>query len=143
MIRRWRERRRSARTLKHLHLFGGCSPAELVAADALLTEVRIPPGRTLMQEGTRGLDFVIVAEGSAIVARGRRTLGQVGAGSFFGELALLHDRPRTATVTAATPMRVYVLNPFEFQHLLDVAPSVRAEILNTARARMEALARAA
>lgn len=139
-IRAWWERRRAARRLRRLDLFGECSPAQLRAVDALLTEVAVPAGRTLMRRGARGLDFVIVLEGEATVRRGGRRLGTVEPGSFFGELALLDDTPRTATVVATTPMRVYVLNPFEFERLLDVAPSVKARVLDAARRRTRHLA---
>lgn len=142
-IRGWWERRRAGRALARLELFHDCSPAELRAVDSLVTEVRVPAGRVLMEEGTRGLDFLVVVEGTATVTRAGRHVGEVGAGSFLGELALLDDAPRTATVTAATPMRVYALNPFEFRGLLDAAPSVRARVLDTARRRTRALAHAA
>lgn len=143
LIRRWWERRRVARRLGRVELFGECSPAELAAVDSLLTELRLAPGRVLMHEGSRGLDFVVVAEGTASVERHGRAIGEVGAGSFLGELALLDEAPRTATVTARTPMRVYALNPFEFHRLLEVAPSVRTRVLDTARRRAAALAHAA
>lgn len=142
-IRRWWEKRQAVRTLRRLALFRDCSPAELAAIDSLLTEIRVPEGRVLMHEGTRGLDFVVVAEGTAVVERNGRVLNEVGPGSFVGELALLDGLPRTATVTAAAPMRVYALNRFEFHRLLEVAPTVQAQVLDAARRRTLALAQAA
>lgn len=137
------EQRRGALRLRRITPFAQCSLRELTAIDALLTEVVVPAGRTLMVEGTRGRDFVIVIEGTAAVDRGERRLGEVGPGDFFGELALVYERTRTATVTSLTPMRLYVLNPFEFERLLAVAPTVRDLVLATAARRLRALRRAA
>ena len=142
LLRHHWERRQAARRLRDLAPFSDCSLRELMAIDVLLTEVVIPAERTLMRQGTRGLDFVIVIEGTAAVERDRRRLGEVGPGSFFGELALLYGATRTATVASLTPMRLYVLNPFEFERLLEVAPTVRALVVETAASRMRALAHA-
>lgn len=137
------ERRAAARRLRTLDLFADCSPAELARIDALLTEVHVPAGRVLMSEGTPGKDFVIIIEGTATATRRGRELGEVGAGSFFGELSLLDEQPRTATVTAASPMRILVLNAFEFRRLLELSPLVARRVLEAARTRTAALAAAA
>lgn len=139
---RW-EQRRAALRLRRITPFARCSLRELTVLDAILTEVVVPAGRTLMTEGTRGRDFVIVIEGTAAVDRGKRRLGEVGPGDFFGEMAIVYERPRTATVTSLTPMRLYVLNPAEFERLLAVAPTARELVLDTAARRLRALRRAA
>ena len=137
------ERRAAARRLRTIDLFAGCSPAELARIDSLLTEVHVPAGRVLMSEGAPGRDFVIVIEGTASATRRGKALGEVDAGSFFGELSLLDEQPRTATVTAATPMRIYVLNAFEFRRLLDLSPTVACRVFDAARTRTAALSHAA
>lgn len=143
MIRRMLERRQALRTLSRLDLFRDCPPAELKAVDSLLTEVQVPAGRTLMQEGDHGFEFVVIAEGRAAIVHEGHQLAEVGPGSFVGELSLLDDAPRSATVVALGPMRVYALNPSEFMRLLDLAPTVRDRILAAADERHRELATAA
>lgn len=135
MLRRWWERRKALETLRTLPLFAGCSPAQLRAIDRLLTEVRVPAGRELIRQGERGLDFAVVVDGRAEVLRDGRPVAQLERGSFFGEVALVGDGRRTATVVARTPMCLYVLHRVEFDRLLDVVPSIRQQVVTTAERR--------
>lgn len=135
MLRRWWERRKALQKLRNHPLFEGCSPAQLRTVDRLLTQVRVPAGRQLMRQGRRGLDFAVVVDGEAEVLRDGEPVARLGPGSFFGELALVDDRHRSATVTARTPMLLYVLHRLEFDRLLEVVPSVRERVLAAAAAR--------
>jgi voltage-gated potassium channel len=78
---------------------------------------------------------MIIEEGWARVSRDAVELGQLGPGSFFGEMALLGEPHRSATVTAVTSMVVDVLNPAEFAALLQAAPSVRHAVTAAAEQR--------
>ena len=89
---------------------------ELVARNSDLVEV--PAGTTLIQEGQLGHEFFVIADGEVEVTQGGTPLATERAGDFFGELALLHDIPRTATVKAKTPLRLYVLTSQAFRSLL-------------------------
>ena len=122
-------------TLRGVELFEGCDEAELERIDALMTPIRVDAGTTLVAEGAAGLQFVIVDDGWALVERAGRVLGAIGPGSFFGEVALLSNVPRTATVTAVTDMKLYVLHAGEFTSLLRDAPTVRARVEDAATAR--------
>ena len=94
-------------------------------------------GRVLAKEGTPGQEFVVVVEGTASATSRGEEVGQIGPGSFFGELALLDGGPRTATVRALTPMLVLVLDRSEFNHLVDRAiPSVGRKMLVTIAERL-------
>ena len=93
----------------------------------------------LATEGTPGEDFVIVVEGTASATSRGEEVGQIGPGSFFGELALLDGGPRTATVRALTPMLVLVLDRSAFDELVDRAiPSVARRMLATLAGRVRA-----
>lgn len=137
MLRRWWERRNALKTLRALPLFAGCSRVQLRAIDGLLAEVRVPAGRELIRQGERGLDFAIVVDGRAQVLRDREPVAELGRGAFFGEIALVDAGPRTATVVARTPMRLYVLHRVEFERLLELAPSIREQVVATADQRRE------
>lgn len=135
MLRRWLERRKALQTLRNVPMFKGCSPAQLRVIDRLVTEIRVPAGRELIRQGERGLDFAIVIEGQADVVRDGDRVARLGPGTFFGELALMGEGERTATVVASTPMRLYVLHRVEFDRLLEFVPSIRDQVLAAATLR--------
>jgi CRP-like cAMP-binding protein len=122
-------------------LFADCSDAELKKADSLLTEVSIPAGKVMVREGGYGADFIIIAEGMAVVtttiALAQRVVANVGPGDFVGEIALLRHTPRSASVTAITPLTVFVCNPAEFHSLLDAAPTLADKVAKVAARRVE------
>jgi CRP-like cAMP-binding protein len=105
-------------TLRNLAVFAGLSDAELRRVDALTCEIAVLPGTVLMKQGQVGREVFIVAAGVADVSVDRRTVARVGPGEPLGEMALLEGAPRSATVTALTPMRVLVLDPGQFADLL-------------------------
>ncbi len=140
MLRRWWERRNALKTLQTVPLFDACSPAQLQAIDRLVTEVRVPEGRELVRQSERGLDFAIVVDGRADVVRDGVRVARLGPGAYFGEMALLDDGPRTATVVACTPMRLYVMHRIEFDRLLELVPAIRDHVHATAAQRRQPVA---
>jgi len=119
--------------LRALEAFAECTDEELKRIDSLLSETSISEGRVMMREGETGLEFIVILEGRATVTRSGSELATLGPGDFVGEMALLSDeiQPRSATVTAATPMRVYVMNAGEFSALLNEVPTMREKIQRT------------
>ena len=119
--------------LRKAEAFEGCTDDELERIDSLLAETTVPAGRVLMKENAPGFQFVVIHEGTATVSRGGKEVATVGPGSFLGEMALLDEdlQTRTATVTAETDMRIYVMNAGEFTSLLREVPSMREKILRT------------
>jgi CRP-like cAMP-binding protein len=123
-------------------LFGACRPKELAAIRRLCTEVAVAPGRVLLREGAPGRQFIVVTAGRARVEAGDVVLGDVAAGSFVGEMALLDQCPCVATVTASTPMHLLVFGVHEFQALMALRiPSVTERMLGTVRGRLRSVDR--
>ena len=115
--------------LREIELFSDCSRAELSRIGSLTTTIRVEQGSVLAREGSRGLEFFVIAEGTATASRHGLWLASFGPGSFFGEVALLDGSCRTATVVADTVMSLLVLSRLEFNSLLDSVPSVAQKIL--------------
>src|SRR5438270_461226 len=127
---------RKARTnktqlLRNVSLFSACSTKELarIAAD-------VDAGRVLTKEGTPGGEFFVIAEGQATAKIGKKKVATFGPGSFFGEMSLLDHGPRSATITADTPMHLLVVDPRSFASLVDDVPSVGRKIMRTLAERL-------
>jgi CRP/FNR family transcriptional regulator, cyclic AMP receptor protein len=126
------------RLLSGVALFSPCAKHELRRVAALVDQVEVPEGKVLMREGASGRECFVVVQGSATVKRRGRKIATVGPGSFFGELALLDQGPRVATVTADTDMQLLVLSARDFSSLLDAVPSVSRRILRGVAERLRA-----
>jgi CRP-like cAMP-binding protein len=124
--------------IKGVPLFSHCSKKELGLIAQLADEIDLPEGKTLMREGDRGREFFVLVEGTADVRKGKRKLTTLGKGDFFGEIALVSQRPRTATVTTASPVRTLVVTEQSFRSLLDRAPDVQRKVLQALADRVAA-----
>jgi CRP-like cAMP-binding protein len=134
-MRARKERRAALETLRAVPLFTGCSDDELDAIDRLMTQVSVAENEEIIREGALGFEFVIIAEGRVRVTRVGEALAEYGPGGFIGELALLDSKPRSATVTALTPVRAFVLNRAEFSDLLDGSRALKQKIQRAAEER--------
>jgi CRP-like cAMP-binding protein len=115
--------------LKRAPLFEGLSRKELVQLARVSEDLEVPPGKVLCKEGEIGQEFFVIVDGQVEVTRkGKRLATRVG-GEFFGEIALLEETPRTATVKANTPLRFFVLTRKDFRHLVNQNPSVERKVL--------------
>src|SRR6187549_1191374 len=103
--------------LKEVPLFSRCSKKELGAIAATADELFLPEGSELTRQGGHGREFMVIAEGSANVEKDGRLINVLDSGDFLGEIALLSDAPRTATVTTSSPTRLLVLTDRAFDHL--------------------------
>jgi len=117
--------------LRGVPLFANCSKSDLRRIALLADEVDFDAGKTLIREGTRGREFFVVVEGALRVTRDGKKLGDLGAGAFVGEMALVADVPRTATVTASSPVRLLVLTKRGFLDLLTQSPSIATRVLQS------------
>ena len=117
--------------LKNVPLFAGCSKTELQRIASLADELDLGDGTTLIREGERGREFIVIAEGTVNVTRNGKQLRELGAGDFIGEIALVADVPRTATVTATSPVRLLVVTDRAFRGLLEQMPSIAKKVLQS------------
>jgi CRP-like cAMP-binding protein len=122
--------------LQRVPLFSACSRDELRKVSRRTTDIPIAEGHTLVNEGDRGLEFFVIVGGQAKVSRRGRKVGELGPGDFFGELSLLIDAPRNATVTAVTPMEAIVLSRKEFDAALAEAPRMTRKIMTGMASRL-------
>lgn len=115
--------------LKRAPLFQGLSRKELVALAKVSEDLELPAGRVLCREGEVGQEFFVLVDGEVEVTRKRKKMAIRGGGEFFGEIALLEQTPRMATVKTKTPVRLFVLNARDFRRLVDENPSVERKVL--------------
>lgn len=115
--------------LAKVKLFGACSKRELTLIGRASDEVAVPAGKQVVTEGSTGHEFFLILDGRAVVKRGGRKLATLGAGQYFGEMALLDQGARTATVEAETPMTLLVLGRREFSAVLDEVPALAHKLL--------------
>jgi CRP/FNR family transcriptional regulator, cyclic AMP receptor protein len=115
--------------LKRVPLFSQCSKAELRQIAMIADEVDLRTGSILTREGRPGYEFVVLVDGTARVTQKERTLADLGAGDWVGEIALLTKSPRTATVTATSPIQALVLTDRAFRQLVEKTPSIAVKVL--------------
>ena len=124
--------------MKAIPLFAGLSRKECRALAQRADELDLAEGKTLVREGDWPYEFFSIEEGTVEVRRGEQLLGELGAGDFFGEMGLMADTRRNATVTATTPVRVVVMTAQAFRQtareLPEVAGKIRAAIEERCRA---------
>jgi CRP-like cAMP-binding protein len=121
--------RPKALDLKSIWLFSGCSASELRKIRSSLDELVVPAGKILVEEGRIGLEFFLIVSGAATVTRNGKKVATLGPGGYFGELALLDRRPRSATVVSDTEMDVLVLSQRQFNSVLQAVPSISRKML--------------
>jgi CRP-like cAMP-binding protein len=124
--------------LKNVPLFAGCSKTELQRIASLADELDLGDGATLIREGERGREFIVIADGTVRVTRKGKEVRELGAGDFIGEIALVADVPRTATVTATSPVRLLVVTDRAFRGLLEQMPSIAKKVLQSLGERLHA-----
>lgn len=137
-----RTKRNKSDVLADVVLFSGCNRKELAQVAALATEVEIPEGKVLAREGAPGREFYEILDGKASVSIDGAEVATLGPGDFFGEMALLDQGPRVATVTASTPLEVAVLDPREFSTLIEEHPGVAQKVLKVMAQRLRDAERA-
>jgi CRP/FNR family cyclic AMP-dependent transcriptional regulator len=108
--------------------FAGLSRGELIALAKATEDMEVEAGKTLTREGESGREFFVIVEGRVAVTKDGDEIRTLGPGDFFGEIALLEDRPRTATVTAQSPLRFFVLTRQSFRSLLAHQPELEEKV---------------
>ena len=117
--------------LKSVPLFAGCSKSELRELAKSADELDIREGTVLTREGRPGREFFVLIDGTARVTKGGRKVADLKAGDWFGEIALLTDSPRTASVTATSASDVLVITDRRFRSVVETMPSIALKVLSS------------
>jgi CRP/FNR family cyclic AMP-dependent transcriptional regulator len=115
--------------IKEVPLFAQCSRKELAEVASIADEIDLPAGKELIREGGRGREFFVLLDGTVDVDKNGRRIRELTTGDFFGEIALVSDAPRTATVTTSSPVRALVVTDRSFRTLLRHSPSIQLKVL--------------
>ncbi|HEU4450694.1 MAG TPA: cyclic nucleotide-binding domain-containing protein [Gaiellaceae bacterium] len=111
-------------------LFQNLSRQDLVELAKMTEDMEVEEGKVLARQGDIGQEFFVIVEGEVDVTKDGTDLRRLGAGDFFGEIALVWESPRrTATVTAATPLRFFVLTRQAFRSLVDRHGDIEQKVL--------------
>lgn len=113
-----------AAVLKALPFFSELADDELGAIAHAAEEKSVAEGKDIVREGDFSYDFFVIEDGSAEVRRGDELLAQLGPGDFFGELGVLHEQLRTASVVATSRVRLITLSHWDLDRLKKRIPQV-------------------
>jgi CRP-like cAMP-binding protein len=118
-------------------LFRNLSRNDLVALARVTEDLEVEEGKVLAREGDIGHEFFVLVDGEVDVVKGGESVRRLGPGDFFGEIALIWESPRrTATVTAAAPVRLFVLTRPAFRGLIDHHPDIEEKVLEALEERV-------
>jgi CRP-like cAMP-binding protein len=117
--------------LQQVPLFADLDERSLQAVAILFHEITTTAGDVLMLQGEPGDTFYVIVDGTVRIEQGDRTIRSLTAGAYVGEIALFDRRPRTATATCVTDVRLLELRQHEFDRLLDTMPAVHRRIRAT------------
>jgi CRP-like cAMP-binding protein len=126
--------------LRKVPLFERASRKELAQIARLASEVAYPQGVALLREGSRDDGFFILLQGEVDVRHGAKTLETLKRGQFFGEIGLLANVPRTATVTTGTPVEALLIAGQDFKNLLRDTPTLALKVLDEVAERLQTTA---
>ncbi len=115
--------------LRSVPLFADVEEGDLDTIGAAVTELSIDEGAVLMRAGSSAREMVIVLEGQLCVMLGDTEIATIDAGGFAGEMGLLADRPRNATVAAKTATRILHIDSRSFDNVLNEAPQIAVKML--------------
>jgi hypothetical protein len=125
--------------LKRTPLLADLSKRDIEEVGRLADEVDVRAGRVLLKEGDPGREFFVIIDGQIEITKEGRHLRTMGAGEFLGDIALVVERPRTATATAVTDSRLLVVGHREFHSLMEQFPSIRVSVLESIALRLRDL----
>lgn len=117
-------------------LFSGLSKKELAQVASIADEIDFKAGKTLIREGEPGREFFVLLDGGADITRKGKRLATRKAGDFFGEVALVCDVPRVATVVTSEPTRALVITDRDFRALVKRTPAIALKVLEAVGERL-------
>jgi len=115
--------------LARVPIFSNCTPQEIMAITAVAQESGFQAGQIIVTQGTPGQAFYLVLSGRVEIIRDGQSLGAFGPGDFFGEMSLLDQAPRSATIRALESTLCLMLSSWDFKALLESHPSIAVKLL--------------
>ena len=122
--------------LRNVPIFAGLSDEDLEGLARQMKERRFAEGSAVTTEGAGAAGFFVIVEGDATVSVGGEQRATIGAGDYFGEIALIDEGTRSATITAATDLKCYGLTAWEFRPFVEEHPQVAWTLLQTLARRL-------
>lgn len=119
----------AANLLKRVPIFSDLDGKELERIASSMKQRTFNAGDTVTSEGKTGVGFFVIEDGEATVTVGGDERRRLGPGDYFGEVALLNESARTATITADTELRCYGLTSWEFRPLVETHGSIAWKLL--------------
>jgi len=126
----------AADTLKKVPLFAGLGDKEIKHIAGAMVERRFRAGDHMTEQGSQGVGFFVIEDGEADVTVNGEPKGTVGPGDYFGEIALISDSLRTATLTARTDMLCYGLTAWDFKPLVQKNPDLAWKLITAMAAKL-------
>ncbi len=120
----------SVNLLRSVPLFSGMTDTAVEAIRELVEPQDYEAGETLTRQGEPGDQFLVLSRGRARVEQDGQFIRDLGPGDFLGEISLLDDRPRTATVVALEPIHALTIHRERFRELLDRHPAIRYSVIS-------------
>jgi CRP-like cAMP-binding protein len=122
--------------IQQVPLFSTLDKKEVQGLASSMKERTFDEGDNISTEGQAGIGFFIIDEGEADVSVGGDVKATLGHGDYFGEIALIDDGARTATITAKTPLKCYGITSWEFRPLVEQNAGLAWKMLQTLAARL-------
>jgi CRP/FNR family transcriptional regulator len=123
-------------SLKRVPIFAGVRDKELGRLVKAMRDSRFNEGEVITTEGRSGVGFFLIEDGNATVSLRGEIVRTLGPGDHFGEIALIDEGPRSATVTASTDLRCRGLAAWEFKSFVQEHPEVAWPLLETLASRL-------
>jgi CRP-like cAMP-binding protein len=127
---------RKAEAIRRVPIFARCSKKELDFIAAQMDQVDVASGTELTHQGDRGHSFYVIANGSADVVIGKKTVASLKAGDFFGEISMIDMGPATATVTTTSPSTLFVLSHQQFRDAITGSDKIGIQVMQAMAARL-------
>jgi CRP-like cAMP-binding protein len=118
-----------ADALANVPLFAGISADSMERLAAVTGEQEFTPGQFIVRQGQVGTGLYVILSGSVKVLRGADELTRLGKGEFFGELSVVDQRPRNASIEAAEPTAVLALASWDLLALLEADPKLSLNLI--------------
>ncbi len=122
--------------LVRVPIFAGCTPAQIASISALAQDSYYQPGQIIVTQGTPGQAFYLILTGRVEILRDGTSLGAFGPGDFFGEMSLLDQAPRSATIRALEATSCLMLSSWDFRSLLEQQPGIAIKLLEVLSRRL-------